>query len=386
MTAVELGGEVASGFEAVSEAFARSFAERDELGAAFAVVVDGRTVVDLWGGTADRASGRPWTADTLQILFSGGKGLVAACMLLLVERGALALDEPVAAYWPEFAAAGKDDVLVRHVLSHTSPLPGLDTPVTWREATDDRRMAALLARQRRSDDPRAVRTYHAMTFGWLCGELVRRVDGRSVGRFFADEFATPLALELWIGLPSALEPRVSTVELAPTSEPALAFEPERLAADPLQLAVFGNPRRFDREHFPWNEPAWHAAEVPSSNAIGTARSIARFYADLDTVLSPATLALARTPLSTREDGLLGSVSRFGPGFELQTDDRRLGPPADAFGHTGSGGSRHGAWPSQRLGFSYAMNLLRSDAGDTRAAALLDAVHACLVAGPGVGAR
>jgi CubicO group peptidase (beta-lactamase class C family) len=205
---------VAPGFGQVADEFGRNFTVRGDLGAAFAVIRDDEVLVDLWGGIADRATARPWTADTLQILFSGTKGLVAACLLLLMERGQLTLEAPVARYWPEFAAAGKADVAVRDLVTHAVGLPGLEVPVTWQEATDARRMAVLLAAQPRSRDPRATRTYHAVTFGWLCGELVRRVDGRRIGQFFAEEIALPLDLELWIGLPADLEARVSTVEPA----------------------------------------------------------------------------------------------------------------------------------------------------------------------------
>jgi CubicO group peptidase (beta-lactamase class C family) len=373
---VEIGGELAPGFGQVADEFQRNFADRGELGAAFAVIREDELLVDLWGGVADRASGRPWTADTLQIIFSGTKGLVAACILLLMERGRLVLEAPVARYWPEFAAAGKADVLVRDLVSHTAGLPGLQVPVTWQEATDAPRIASLLARQPRSRDSRATRTYHAVTFGWLCGELVRRVDGRSIGCFFAEEIARPLDLDIWIGLPREHEPRVSTVELAPTWSSNSGSADSRLSVDPLRRAV-ENPPRYQPDSFPWNEPAWHAAEVPSSNGIGTARSVARFYASLDRLLSPATLELGRTALSTRYDPLLGRLTSFGVGFQLQTDRLTLGPVSDAFGHGGAGGSVHGRWPRQRLGFSYAMNLLRDDADDMRATALLGALQGCL---------
>jgi CubicO group peptidase (beta-lactamase class C family) len=370
---VSTSGYAAPGFGRVAEEFRRNFTERGDLGAAFAVIRDDEPLVDLWGGIADRAGRRPWTADTLQIMFSGTKGLVASCILMLIERGQLVLDMPVARYWPEFAAAGKAEVLVRDVVSHTVALPGLEVPVTWQEATDAHRMAELLARQARSRDPRASRTYHAVTFGWLCGELIHRVDGRSVGQFFDQEIARPLDLEIWIGLPHDLEQRVSTVELAPTWT---GSADDALMTDPLRR-VLANPPRYQPGSFPWNEPAWHAAEVPSSNGIGTPRSVARFYASLDKLLSPATLQLGSTVLSSRFDPLLDRLTSFGVGFQLQTDRFTLGPVPDAFGHGGAGGSVHGRWPRQRLGFSYGMNMLRDDPGDQRAAALLRTLYDCV---------
>jgi CubicO group peptidase (beta-lactamase class C family) len=374
---VEIGGAVAPGFQRVVEEFERNFVERGDVGAAFAAVRDGDVLVDIWGGVADADSGRPWTRDTLQIIFSGTKGLVAACVLLLLDRGTLDLDRPLAHYWPEFAAAGKEDVLVRDAVAHTVGLPGLDIPVTWQQATDDVRMAALVAAQPRSTDPRAARTYHALTYGWICGELVRRVTEMSVGRFFDEEIARPRRLEIWLGLPEELEPRVSRVSVAPGWGAAGALSAQRLAADPL-LRSIANPVRYDpQSSFPWNERLWHAAEVPGANAIGAARSIAAMYGDIETLLSPATLELAQQPLSSRLDALVSKPMSFGVGFQLQTEELQFGPPADAFGHGGAGGSCHGFWPTQRVGFSYSMNLLRDDSDDVRARRLLETLYECV---------
>ncbi len=367
----DVGGFVAPGYERVREEFERNFVERGELGAAFAAVHAGEPIVDLWGGIADRASGRPWTDDTLVTIFSGSKGLVATCILLLIERGQLDLHTPVASYWPEFGQAGKEHVLVRDVVAHTARLPGLATPVTWQEATDARRMAALLAAQPQSEDPRAESSYHPLTFGWLCGELVRRVDGRSIGRFFAEEVAEPLELELWIGLPEEHEERVAMIEAS-----SAWVLPVALAGDPLARSIQANPVRFAGGRFAVNEPAWHAAEIPASNAIGTARSIARFYGDLDRLLAPQTLELGRRTISMRLDVLRAEPVAFGVGFELQTAALSLGPPADAFGHGGAGGSLHGCWPREQIAFSYVMNRLADELGDARGSALVNALHAC----------
>jgi len=365
---------VAPGFEAVAEEFLNNLHERGELGAAFAVVRDGELIVDLWAGIADPGPpARAWTADTLVPIFSGAKGLVAACLLILIDRGELELEAPVAAYWPEFAAAGKGDLTVRQVVTHTAGVPGLVTPVAFRDLPDGGRMAALLAAQPRFVDPRAARTYHLLTYGWLCGELIQRIDGRSVGRFFAEEVAVPLGLELYIGLPEELSPRVARLELAPGWGSARVFDPDVVEHDALLRSVWANPPAWTRESFPWNDEAIHRAEIPAVGAIGTARAIARLYAGLDRLISAPVLRLGRTALEHRHDPLTDQPQAFGVGFELQTESRPLGPPADAFGHTGAGGSVHGAWPAQRIGFSYAMNLMRDDAGDVRASALLDAL-------------
>jgi CubicO group peptidase (beta-lactamase class C family) len=296
---------------------------------------------------------------------------------MLIERGLLELEEPIARYWPEFAQAGKQSVRVRDAVAHTARLPGLEVEVTWQEATDDRRMAELLAAQPQSDDPRAANTYHALTYGWLCGELVRRVDGRSIGRFFAEEVAQPLELELFIGLPEALEPRVATLEVAATWGSSPFMSDEQRAADPLLRSISANPERFTAGKLVANERAWHAAEVPASNAIGTARAIAKLYGNLERLLTPATLELGRTPLSTGFDEVCGEEHSWGVGFGLATVEKRLGPPADAFGAGGAGGSCAGRWPTERVGFSYAMNLLRQDVDDARGPALMTALHAGL---------
>jgi CubicO group peptidase (beta-lactamase class C family) len=285
-------------------------------------------------------------------------------VLLLIDRGSLSLDAPVARYWPEF----RDDVLVRHVVSHTAGLPGLRRGFTARELLDGRRLAAELAREEPFWPPGSRLAYHAFTYGWLSDELVRRVDGRSVGRFFAEEVAGPLDLELWIGLPPEQEPRVARL---------VRPEGYRMTApvdEPLVRALYGS--LFDGE-FPWNDPAFHAAEIPAANAIGTARSIARLYGSLDRILSADALRLGRTELSRDLCAVTRRPYAFGVGFELQTELRTLGPPPDAFGHTGSGGSSHGAWPGERVGFSYIPNELRSEPGDDRARRVLAALHTSL---------
>ena len=211
--AVPIHGFVADGFAPVAEQFARNFTELGDVGAAFSVVRHGETVVDLWAGTA--APGRAWAEDTLQVIFSGTKGLTATCMLMLVDRGQLDLEKPVAHYWPEFAANGKERLLVRDIVSHHSGLPGItEGALAIDDLADDQAMEARLAAQPLSPDPNAYRCYHALTIGWLCGGVLRRIDGRSLGRFFADEVAGPLGLDIWIGLPEAQEPRVGTLQLA----------------------------------------------------------------------------------------------------------------------------------------------------------------------------
>jgi CubicO group peptidase (beta-lactamase class C family) len=354
----EVHGRVAGGFEAVAEEFARTLGP--DSGAAFAAVVDGEPVVDVWGGAG-------WREDTIAPVFSGGKGVVAVCLLRLIERGALELAAPVAEYWPGFAA---QDVLVRHVVSHTSGLPGLRRGFAAEELLDGRKLAAEIAVEEPFWPPGTRLAYHALSFGWLCDELIRRVDGRSVSRFVAEELAGPLGLELWIGLPATEEPRV--VRLARSDGYGITFVGDE--PDPLLRALYGG--LLDAP-FRWNEPAFHQAEIPAANAIASARSLARLYGALPELLAREVLELGRTELSRDRCAVTGRPYAFGVGFELQTELASFGPPADAYGHTGSGGSVHGAWPDERVGFSYATGELRNESDDGRAqrvlAALYDAV-------------
>lgn len=377
---------VSPGFESVAAEFRRNLRERGERGAAFAAYVDGRLVVDVWGGLAAPEPVRRWRRDTLAGLFSGTKGLVAACLLLLIERGQLDLDRAVAEYWPEFAAGGKEQILVRHVVAHQAGLPGLTTPVTADEATDDRRMAELLALQPAVCAPGTRVYYHAMTFGWLCGELVRRVDGRSVGRFFDDEIAEPLGLEAWIGLPSGYHSRVAVLERGAGFGTQRRDAQASLDRDPLAWSIWANPPRFSTAELPANTRRWREAEVPASNGIATARSLARLYGCLACggeidgmrLLAPRTIELGSSLLSRAMEPYLEVPVAFGVGFALQTEALPFGPPAVAFGHRGAGGSVHGAWPQLRTGFSYITRDLReSDGEDPRSAALMRALHHAL---------
>lgn len=225
---MDVGGTVAAGFEPVGEAFESNFAERGDVGAACCVYLDGRPVVDLWGGLADARTGQEWAEDTLTLVYSTTKGVTAICAHHLAERGQLDLDAPVSTYWPEFAAAGKEGATVRHLLSHRAGLPAFDTKLAVEQALAWEPAVEALAAQAPLWDPGRRHGYHAVTYGWLVGEVIRRATGRSVGRYLADEIAGPLGLDLWIGLPEAEEGRVA--RLIPASLPA--FSRDDLAAMP----------------------------------------------------------------------------------------------------------------------------------------------------------
>jgi CubicO group peptidase (beta-lactamase class C family) len=358
----QIEGRVAPGFESIAEVFATVIADG---GGAFAAFADGEPVVDLWSGDG-------WHEDTLALVFSGTKGFVAVCVLLLAERGLLDLDAPVARYWPEFAAAGKQGVLVRHAVSHTAGVPGLRRGFGVEDILDGAKMRAAVAAEAPFWAPGKRLAYHALTFGWICDELVRRIDGRSVGRFFADEVAAPLGLELWIGLPESEQPRVTVLERADDYRPTvLDDEPA-----PLLGALYGD---LLGSRFRWNDPALHRAEIPAANAIGTARAIATLYGSLERVLSAETILVGRRELARDACAVTRRPYAFGVGFELQTELAALGPPAAAFGHTGSGGSTHGAWPDERVGFSFVPRRLRAESEDARGRLLLQALHEAVAA-------
>jgi len=377
-------GFVAPGFEGVREAFARNFVLHGEVGAACCVYRHGAPVVDIHAGLADRATGRPWTDDTLQLVFSATKGVTATCVLKLVERGQLDLDAPVARYWPEFAANGKADIPVRWLLSHRAGLAAIEGSFTLDEALSWEPVAAALAAQAPLWEPGTRHGYHLRSYGWLLGELIRRVDGRTAGRFLAEEIAAPLGLDFWIGLPESAEPRVSTIVPPDPPPPEMQEVMAKLfAPDTIAGRAFTGPSNLFHYDDVWNRRALHAAELPSSNGIGSARALARLYAalvgEVDGVrlLRPETVAAACTTQSDGGDAVLYLPTRFGLGFMLSPALCPSAPPT-AFGHPGAGGSLALGDPARGVGFAYVMNRMSlATAGDPRADGLVAALGRCL---------
>jgi CubicO group peptidase (beta-lactamase class C family) len=383
--AVEVQGSCEARFAKVRDAFAENFARHGDVGAACAVYHRGRLVVDLWGGLADRAAARPWAEDTLALVFSTTKGLAATCILQLVERGRLDLDAPIARYWPEFAANGKGEIPVRWALCHKTGLAAVDGTFTLDQIFAWDPVVAAIAAQKPNWEPGTQHGYHARSYGWITGELVRRVTGRSFGRWFADEVATPLGLELWVGLPESLEPRVAALIPAPEpADPAVREAIGRfMGPDTLLGRVLSGPSNLFAYDERWNRREFHAAEMPSSNGIGTARSLARFYGALAgevdgiRLLRPETIALARTPQVDGPDAVIMIPTRFGLGFMLPPA-LSLAAPDGAFGHPGAGGSLGFADPDAGIGFGYVMNQMHlGTTGDPRSCALVEAVYAGL---------
>jgi len=368
---VKINGSFDSRFGAVAGAFEHNFVARREVGAAVCVYMGGRPVVDLWAGLADREAGRDWQRDTMVVTSSTTKGFTATVAHLLVQRGLLDLDAPVASYWPEFAAAGKQDIPVRWVLSHRAGVPILDEAPLLADVVASTPVVAAVARQKPLWAPGSAHGYHAQTFGWMVGEIVRRITGQTIGRFYADEIASPFGIDFWIGLPPEQRSRVATIYGAPL--PAML---NRLPG-PMARALGGWTTH------EMNLPAVQEAEIPSSNGIGTARAIARHYAALvgevdgARILDPPTLAAACEIQSDGPDQVLGAHTRCGLGFALPPS---LGVPSGrrSFGHPGSGGSLGFADPDAGVAFGYAPNQTGGVLlGDVRTTSLVEALYQCL---------
>lgn len=392
MGTMTIDGEVAPGFEPVREAFAANFAHHHDIGAAVCVYQNGRPVVDLWGGIADPDTGRMWARDTLQLVYSATKGPTATAAHLLAQCGSLDLDAPVTEYWPEFAANGKAEIPVRWLLSHRAGLVALDHPVPLADALTWYPMVAALAAQRPWWTPGTAHGYHGRTFGWLVGEVIRRVSGRTPGQFFAAEIAAPLGLDFFIGLPAGERPRVSKMvykqpdfDLAATPLESIPEQFRDLVAAVLDPNSLYN-KAFsvtDPAQIDFNSPEVQAAEIPASNGIGTARGLARMYAALigevdgTRILSPQTVASATAEQASGPDLVLMAPSRFASGYMLPTELSPMTGPR-AFGHPGRGGSLAFADPDLNLSFAYTPNHIIEDGPtDPRAPSLVDAVRKSL---------
>jgi CubicO group peptidase (beta-lactamase class C family) len=392
----EIRGTVAPGFEGVRDAFAANFDEHGEVGAGFCLYVDGRPVVDLTGGVAD-SSGTPYDESTLQMVFSTTKGATAVCAHLLAERGELDLSAPVTEYWPEFGAQGKQDVPVSWLLCHKSGVLDTDGPMTLDEALDWDTVTAALAASAPSWEPGTAHGYHAVTYGWLVGEVVRRVSGRSLGTFFRDEVAGPLGLEFWIGLPDDQQSRVAPLipmgggdglpmlmsEEGDGSDDAPSSLVDMLntflGEGNLAAKALTAPGGALSDEQVWNEPRLRAAEIPAANGVTNAPSLARLYASLVSdvdgtrTLSKETVDRAIEVQVEGPDRVMIFPIPFGLGFMTHSD---MSPfvGGRSFGHYGAGGSVGFADPDRGIAGGYVMNKMHFGlAGDPRTAALLGAV-------------
>ena len=377
-------GDVAPGFDAVAEVFERNFTEDIEVGASFCAVVDGVTVVDLWGGYRNQDCTVPWESDTLVNVYSTTKGIAASVVATLVEQGLLDYEEPVANYWPEFRA-GEDGLTVGQFLSHQSGVCGLRETVTiedlysWDDMT--RRIAAEIPHW----EPGTAAGYHAILWGFLAGELALRVTGKTLGMLLLERVAGPLDADFYIGLPEAEHGRVADL-IGPNRARVL---PDSAAAQPVKvppLFPFALQNPTIRPYRDACSSAWRVAEIAAANGHGNARGIARIYAALAQggsskdvqVMRPETIArMTRQQWGMVDDLVLGRPMRRGCGVNLNTAEQ-YGPSPLAFGHSGAGGSIGFADPHRRLGVGYAMNQMQPGIeADTRGSRLVRAIIDCV---------
>ena len=374
---MESQGYCVDEFEAVRDAFQENFATGDELGASVCVVHDGKVVVDLWGGHS-APSGEPWQKDTIVNVYSTTKTMAAVCMLMLADRGLVDFDAPVARYWPEFAQNGKEGVLVRHVMSHSAGLAGFDSRVEIEELYNWDDICTRLARQAPWWEPGTASGYHAITQGYLQGEILRRVDGRSLGTFFREEVATPLDVDFHIGLATQHDDRVG--EMVPPTATM-----DQISGDPDSIAT----RTFRSATLTGREPqtrAWRAAEIPAAGGIGNARAVARVHGAiaaggaLDGVrlMALETVARAQQQQINGKDLVLGVWMLFGLGFGLMNPRNPFTPSPGAFYWGGWGGSIAVVDPDTRTSIAYVMNRMgESTLGDQRSAGIIQATYASL---------
>jgi len=389
--AVKIEGTCEPKFNRVKEAFAANFepgaTAGAEVGAAVALTLDGKPVVDLWAGHADKEKTRPWTRDTIVNVYSTTKGLTAICAHRLVDQGKLDIDAPVAKYWPEFAAAGKEKIPVRFLLCHRAGLPAISKTLAPDSLFDWTAMCAALAEQKPWWDPGMRHGYHALTFGWLVGEVIRRITGKSPGTYFRDEVAKPLGLDTHIGLGAEHDARVADLIASPPPRPG---EPNLFAEvlknpESVTAKAFANPPVLGAPGLV-NSRAWRGCEIPAANGHTTARSLARLYGALARggevdgyrVLTPESIVRCHSEQASGPDEVLFISTRFGLGFMMSQPGASLGPNPRSFGHPGAGGSLGFADPEARIGFGYVMNKMQAGLLiDPRATTLIDAAYASL---------
>ncbi len=362
-------------FAKVQEIFQDNFDSGSEIGAAVAFYLDGEPVVDLWGGHYDEARTREWEQDTLVNTYSTTKGMTAICAAKLMDEGKLDVDAPVASYWPEFAAEGKQDISVRQLLNHTAGLPGVRERLPADALEDWELMTSSLARTRPWWKPGEKHGYHAMTFGFLVGEVVRRISGESLGNFFRKHVAEPLGADFHIGLAAEHDARTSDLiggfntlkrseDMPKLKGPIGQMMRDMFDPSTMTGAAFSNPSRGESAV---NTRSFRAAEMPALNGHGTATSLARIYGALSRggelegvrILSSEAIERATREEAFGPDAVLGGLPmRFGLGFMLRHDMLPLSPSPGAFGHAGAGGSIGMGDCDTKVGFGFTMNRMQ----------------------------
>lgn len=386
---VHSNGTTAAGFESVQAAFEAGFDGKPDMGAALAIRHQGELVVDLWAGVRDERSRLPWREETPSVIFSCTKGLVSVLAARLVQEGRLDYQAPVAEYWPEFAAAGKQHVRVKDLLAHRSGLSAPRDPLTTAEIIDWSTVVAKLAGQEPLWEPDSGYAYHAITHGWLVGEVIRRITGLSVGAYFAEAIAEPLRVDAWIGLPAGVHSRVAHLQVGSTlaqltAAQAAARTPGTTDWNELAMTLGGAlaPELIGVDEG-FNDPLIQSAEIPGAGGIATARALATIWSA--TVVETAGVRLLGsdvldTATVVQSEGapvwdVPGPWPRWGMGFQLDSEVRRFLTSA-SFGHDGAGGQSAFADPSAEVGFAYLTNQMEA-IDDQRATRVIDALRETL---------
>lgn len=374
----DIQGSCDERFEPLATAFRENFESRGDVGASVAVSLEGETVVDLWGGHIDEAREKPWQEDTIINVYSTTKTMAAACALLLADRGEIDLYAPVSTYWPEFAQNGKGQVEVRHFMSHSAGLSGMDEPFSGAALYDWDAVVEALARQAPWWEPGTQSGYHALTQGHLIGEVVRRVSGRSLGTFFREEFAEPLGADFHIGVDEQHFPRIADM-IPPEAGP----DAQVPAGDSIAARTFANPAVDALES---RTPGWRKAEIPAANGHGNARSVVRVQtvlanggvADGKRLMSEAGCRAIFDEQTNGEDLVLGIPVRFGMGYGLNNELLPLSPNPNACYWGGWGGSLILVDQDARMCVSYVMNRMEATlTGDMRGMSILQGVYESL---------
>lgn len=383
---VAIEGTIAPGFEAVGAAFAAAFEGHSTMGAGLHIRLEGEPVVDLWGGVADERNGRRWTADTPSVVFSCTKGLMSILAARLVQEGRLAYQLPASRYWPEFAAEGKSEATVTDLLSHRAGLSGPRQDLSFEDLLDWDRMVGILANQYPLWCPGTAYAYHAITHGWLVGELVRRVTGQSPGHYFRSLITEPLGVEAWVGLPASEAERPAHLQVAPSITALWADEAKKPGPNwPYRAMTMGGalPADLVTSDGGFNDPRLQAAEVPGAGGIATARALGTIWSATVTptegvrLLEPEVVSMATRTQSAGAPYFTAEppFSRWGMGFQLDSEARRyLGE--GSFGHDGAGGQVGFADPGSRVGFGFVTNWMMGPE-DKRATTIIDALRQAL---------
>ncbi len=363
-------------FNSVKDVFKKSFEEDLEVGASFAVTINGNYVVDIWGGYADAAKSQPWERDTIVNVYSTTKFMAAVCVHMLVDRGLLNYDDPVAKYWPEFAQGGKENLPVRYLLSHTAGLAGFDKKIRAKTLFDWDQIVNLLSAQKPWWEPGTKSGYHILSFGYLLGELVRHITGKSIGTFFKEEVALPLNADFYIGLPEQLDPRVAELIPPQLNLAELAtMEPGSISMRAIGNPILSIPLTKTRE--------WRAAEIPSANGHGNARSVAKVAAALACggelnnihLVSPNIISQSIEEQSYNKDLVINIPVRFGLGWGINSKEMPISPNKNAFFWAGYGGSIVIVDLDAKMSISYVMNkMVATLSGDPRSERLINAVY------------